>query len=625
MADPAFVSQGAGGNAGANSTSVAVKTDAVQVGDLLFATVSGYTAASTSTATPKLPTGWTVPAHGSDLQSNATSGYAIFTYVAVKIATSADVATSTANISYTFGITWSASSSPGITAAIGVERGGDQTTQPDDLQVVSVTSGTAVASPVATASLSNDKLVAIYVEPGNTGGVPSVSGTGLTSEIAYGDATRGTGIQVADISLSAAGATAQYTATWQETINNAAGVFAAAFTLLVKGASSGSTNPSSGTANATPVSSGTAQQLNTSRGAAAVAVQAAGATLAILASIGTAVVPIQGAGTAQQLNGGAGTAVVAVSASGASLAVNPSSGLAVVEGSARGSSAPVNASVGATTATPGAAGASQAINPSAGTASAASTPTGAASQVNQSAGSAPATPQSAGSTVALNASAGLASPMALAAGWSQQINASICAASVALSGAGSSLPAVFPVAPGYLVRMPARSFTVSIDPRSFYAQQPARSFAVALSPRCFTAAMAGRSFYVLDDDSMPAQTFPAAMDPAEVIVCTIDGTQDLASNETLTGVAGALIVTIAGGQATDATPDQRFGTPTINQALLPANPPSQPTAIAAQKGLQVQAGASAPVDGCWYLLRQPCTTSAGRVVTLKGILQVTSR
>ena len=89
--------------------------------------------------------------------------------------------------------------------------------------------------------------------------------------------------------------------------------------------------------------------------------------------------------------------------------------------------------------------------------------------------------------------------------------------------------------------------------------------------------------------------------------------------------ARALIVTSVQAQTTDATPDQRFGTPTINQALLPANPPSQPTAIAAQKGLQVQAGASAPVDGCWYLLRQPCTTSAGRVVTLKGILQVTSR
>ncbi|MDE2254327.1 MAG: hypothetical protein KGL42_08705 [Betaproteobacteria bacterium] len=156
--------------------------------------------------------------------------------------------------------------------------------------------------------------------------------------------------------------------------------------------------------------------------------------------------------------------------------------------------------------------------------------------------------------------------------------------------------------PQFYVRMPARSFTLSMPARGFYVAMPARSF------------------YLQDTESMPAQTFPDAMDPAETQTLTIDKTPDLGANETLVALVGQPIITVSRG--TDAQPSGRFGIPAINVAQIAADLPAIPTAIAIGKGAQLVC--TQPADGCWYLFRQPCTTSTGRVVTLKFILQSTA-
>lgn len=159
-----------------------------------------------------------------------------------------------------------------------------------------------------------------------------------------------------------------------------------------------------------------------------------------------------------------------------------------------------------------------------------------------------------------------------------------------------------------------------VDP-NFYLAMPARSFTITMEGRVLYVAMPARSLYLQDNDTMAVQTFPATLDPAESDVLTVDKTQDLMAGELLVSLAGALEVTTLTG--TDATPSTRFGVPVINTAQIPAQPPRIPSPINA--GCGVQFPVTDPLDGCSYLVRQPCTTSTGRVVVVKGVLKVTSQ
>lgn len=159
----------------------------------------------------------------------------------------------------------------------------------------------------------------------------------------------------------------------------------------------------------------------------------------------------------------------------------------------------------------------------------------------------------------------------------------------------------------------------SVEP-DFFLSMPARAFYLGMSARSFLLSMPGRCFFIQDEETMAVQTFPAAMDPAETQTLTIDKTADLGANETLAQIVGSPLVTMVRGS--DSTPAARFGTPAINLAQITADPPGIPTAIAPGKGIQVKC--TQPPDTCWYLFRQPCLTSTGRVVTLKGILQSTA-
>ncbi len=183
-----------------------------------------------------MPSGWTVQQF--DLQQ--ANGFSIYSYVATKIATSAD----TSSTSYTFGFTSSAGLGTyyGCDVAITTWSGGDTGTQPDASAFAVVPNGTTATSPSATATVSNDTAVLFYLDLGNTGATPSLP-SGTTSALAYTDGSSGTGIRIAYAPLSATGTSPTYTSTYGETVNPSGGVFGTMFTVLVKGVSSGTTVP----------------------------------------------------------------------------------------------------------------------------------------------------------------------------------------------------------------------------------------------------------------------------------------------------------------------------------------------------------------------------------------------
>lgn len=154
------------------------------------------------------------------------------------------------------------------------------------------------------------------------------------------------------------------------------------------------------------------------------------------------------------------------------------------------------------------------------------------------------------------------------------------------------------------------------DP-NFYILQAPRVFYVATHSRMFEVAMPSRSFYVLDDPTMPAQTYPGILDPAETKVLTIDGTASVPSGVTLVSIVGAPIITVL--QGSDPNVASVFSGAAINTQPIAAQPPDIPTAIGANLGVQIIA--TNPADGCRYEIRIPCQTSeANNVVTLKAIV-----
>ena len=275
MANPSYRASG-NTEATAGGTSIlAAAPSTTAVGDVLFVYYTGYSA-GTFTPTPTLPSGWTLLQ--SDIQTGA--GYTVFGYVAYF------VATASGGTNFTFG-----SSLPATTSGYGCVAGiigfyGQNSTPVDGSAFAVVPNGTTAASPTATASVSNDTILCLYIDNGNTGATPSLP-TGLTSAVAFTDSSTGTGIRAGYAALTSSGTSPSYTSTFGETVGPSGGVFGTMFTVLVKGA---------GTANNT----GTATS-----------------SLGPLKSSGTGTAANQNNGTAKSTFGSIATAIVATAAAAA--------------------------------------------------------------------------------------------------------------------------------------------------------------------------------------------------------------------------------------------------------------------------------------------------------------------
>ena len=139
--------------------------------------------------------------------------------------------------------------------------------------------------------------------------------------------------------------------------------------------------------------------------------------------------------------------------------------------------------------------------------------------------------------------------------------------------------------------------------------------------RSFYTALPSRTFYVLDQPTMPAQTFPGVMDPAETKVLTIDGTASVPSGVTLVSIVGSPIIDVIRGNDPNAA--NVFSGAAINTQPIAAQPPDIPNAIGANLGVQIIA--TNPANGASYEIRIPCQTSeSNNIVTLKAILTSSS-
>lgn len=151
------------------------------------------------------------------------------------------------------------------------------------------------------------------------------------------------------------------------------------------------------------------------------------------------------------------------------------------------------------------------------------------------------------------------------------------------------------------------------DPRYFVQLAP-RPFYAAIESRPFLAQLSARTFYILSDPNM-TPTFDTK-DPRETVVLTFDASADLADGETLTAVNN-VDVTMMRGSDPDASAI------VSEEVINPSQITVGSATIAAGHG--VQAIASAGLTGCWYLIAITCATSnSNKILTLKGILQVSS-
>ncbi len=384
---------------------------------------------------------------------------------------------------------------------------------------------------------------------------------------------------------------------------------------------------------------------DTATGSAITPLTANGAAQSKQQATGSATLSVLAAATAAALVGAQIAAAITPSAAGTQRATNPAVTASATQTSAAGTANASQAAQANATVQPGADATAQASQQAIGGATIVPTASGAVAiaGLNTAVGGATIIPSASGRAQASQTAVGSATVRPSLQASAQASNSAHASGSTGYSVTGTlstTVPAavigrIVPQAAGTWAAWQSAAGVSLIEPSAsaavragnayatnpqFYLQMPARAFTVAMAARTFYAAMPARSFYLQDDASMPAQPFPDAMDPAEVQVLTIDGTPDLASGETLSSLAGSLIVEMVRGTDTQAA--SRFGTPLINVTQIAADPPTIQTAVAAGKGLQI--AATQPQDGCWYLFRQPCLTSAGRIVTLKGILQVTS-
>jgi hypothetical protein len=444
-----------------------------------------------------------------------------------------------------------------------------------------LTQGATTVTPTAqgAATSTNAAVVAASVAP--NAAASAISTLAASGYAAVGPSALGTAT-----ASNTANASASVAPTAQGTAQNAGIVYAngAAAASVTANGSSVSTLSASGAASVGPgVSGAVVSSLNAS-GEALVTPRAAGSSLATLNATGAASVIAAAQATAQ--NAGLvyanGTAAVALTANGGAFSTLSVAGLASITPSAHSSITAILATYGAASVQPVAFAITTEFQTAQGNASVAPVSSGTTSGTLSVIAAAFVTPSAQGATANVNA---------------------------------------LITVPKFYLQMPARNFSLQMSPRNFYLQMPSRIFLLQMQPRNFYLQMLARSFYIKDSDTMPAQNFPVPMDPLEIQVLTIDKTPDLVAGETLTGLSGSLQVTTL--QGTDTAPNTRFGVPQINTAAITAQPPMIPTTINA--GMAIQIECTDPQDGCWYLCRQACTTSTGRTVTLKGILQVTSR
>jgi hypothetical protein len=316
MANPAFV-QAVTAPAGSSTASAVVKTTNVVVGDTLIALYMGYASSSVTPAAP-FPAGWTLV----DSDTQIGGGYTIYSATASKIATSADVATSGAPVSYTFN---SSNLTSGGEGAVVVFSGASSTAV-DAHAVAVVPNGTTATSPSAAATVSNDVALLFYCDAGNSGAIPSLP-AGLTSAIALTDTAVGAGIRAAYADLSATGACPQYTSTFGETVDGSV-IFGSMFTVLIKGAGPGgnaltgtslqdgfSTGALTNAAAGIPLS-GSATQEQDANAALSVTVPLAAASISAQGSAGSlaVAVPLMGSASASQNADGTLTISVPLSA-----------------------------------------------------------------------------------------------------------------------------------------------------------------------------------------------------------------------------------------------------------------------------------------------------------------------
>lgn len=407
------------------------------------------------------------------------------------------------------------------------------------------------------------------------------------------------------------------------------------------------TQAAAGSGAAQPGASGTAAGAQRAAGASVAQPSAAGDATAAQAAAGTGViVPLargaataananpaaaigimqpSGTGTAHGAQAAAGTAPVSPAAQGTALQWQLARGAGTINPRAIGSviAAAENRARGGGIVRPGASGAAAAQQSAAGAGITRPAARGAGQNTILAIGRVLIQPIGGGGSTAVipAVAAGVRAPIGSGTwvAWQSAAGTALIAPSASGTWAQGN---TYTTNPAYVLRMPARSFTVAIPPRSFYLAAVVRSFYLGASARSFCLAIPARCFYVESNSAMAAQKFPDTMDPAERQVLTLDGTSDLSIDETLTEIVGSPLVDMDRGS--DDTPEARFGTPAINLAAqIAADPPRIPAAIAIGKGVQIPA--AQPVDQAAYLVRIPCVTSTGRTVTLKGILQVSSK